>query len=64
MHEGLSRFLRDGRWGFIDKTGKEVITNRFEQTEDFCDGHAFCTLEGKLTVINSKGESIWTDGAF
>ena len=33
FHEGLARVLKDGKWGFIDKTGTEVISCNYYEVK-------------------------------
>jgi hypothetical protein len=44
---GLARVKINGRWGFIDKTGKIVIAPRFEETARFNRGIAGAMLDEK-----------------
>ena len=58
--EGLAAFQHaDGKWGYIDKTGRVVIPPTYEVAEEFHNGLAFVSskkgyFEGLF--INSKGE--------
>jgi len=61
---GLSRFSRDEKWGFIDRNGTEVVNHRFDEMSDFCEGHAIGIYNRQFIVINKKGETLWTEGAF
>ena len=38
--EGMAAVMLDGKWGFIDKTGKEVIPPIYSDVKDFSDGLA------------------------
>ncbi|MGV3603022.1 MAG: WG repeat-containing protein [Dyadobacter fermentans] len=38
--EGLAAVELDGKWGFIDTAGKEVISPRFDQVTDFQNGRS------------------------
>lgn len=56
--EGLAGVKREGRWGFIDRHGKEVIAPRFRAVRPFHQGRA--VVETGLTdqpvgVIDSSG---------
>ncbi|HET8725240.1 MAG TPA: WG repeat-containing protein [Anaeromyxobacteraceae bacterium] len=46
MSEGLVAVRLDGRWGYIDASGRAVIALRFEQAGDFSGGLAPVTVEG------------------
>jgi hypothetical protein len=36
----MAGVLVDGKWGFIDKTGKMVIPTRFDANREFAEGLA------------------------
>lgn len=38
--EGRAIIKRDGEWGFVDKTGNEVITASFEGVHNYHEGLA------------------------
>lgn len=40
FHEGLARVRKNDLYGYIDKTGKEIIPCRYENAESFSDGLA------------------------
>ncbi|KAA6301954.1 MAG: hypothetical protein EZS26_001957 [Candidatus Ordinivivax streblomastigis] len=49
----------NGKWGFIDKTGKEVIPCKYDQIHiSFSTGYACVVLNGKGGFINSVGEEV------
>jgi hypothetical protein len=35
---GLARVMHNGKWGFINKAGEEVITPRYHYADEFADG--------------------------
>ena len=35
------------KWGFIDKTGKEIVTPKYDKADDFKEGLAKVELNGK-----------------
>ena len=37
----------NGKWGFIDKTGKEIVTPKYDDAKDFKEGLAWVELNGK-----------------
>lgn len=45
----------DGKWGFVDKTGNEVIKAKYDNVGSFCGGVAKITLNGKLGEIDARG---------
>ena len=46
----------DGKWGYIDTNGEEVIPLIYNKVEKFKNGKAKVMLEGKTLYINTKGE--------
>lgn len=42
--DGLFSILQNGKIGFIDRTGKLIITPRFESVDDFSEGLARITI--------------------
>ena len=45
--EGLAAVFIDGKWGFIDKTGKTAIEPRFDQAHPFYEGFAGVSVRQK-----------------
>jgi hypothetical protein len=59
FHCGLSRILKDRRYGYIDKTGKFAIPIKFLAAEDFVDDRAKVYFqEWRQRTINTKGEFV------
>lgn len=58
--EGLSAVCRNGRWGYIDTEGNEVIACEYDHAAPFRGGVAQVTSGRSLLYINTKGER--TDG--
>jgi hypothetical protein len=58
FYEGLASIRKDGRWGFIDKTGVIVIEPEFDGVKNFSDGMAAIKLKGKWGYINHEGEIV------
>ena len=48
----------NGKYGFIDKTGKEVIECKYGDTYDFHEGLAAVKLNGKWYYIDHKGNIV------
>ena len=53
-----------GKWGFIDKTGKEVIPAQYDMVTEFTDGIAQVTKDGVTTMLENplKGSALLTGG--
>ena len=58
FHEGLAAVCnKEDLWGFIDKTGKEVIPCQYQYfPAEFNDGVAIaCTNENRMFIIDHEG---------
>jgi hypothetical protein len=49
---------KDGKWGFIDRTGRIAIAAKFESAERFSEGLAAVALDGRHGYIDAKGEML------
>ena len=56
--DGLARVQRDGKWGFIDKSGKEVIPCVWDDIYYFIDGLALVEQNEKYGFINLSNEVV------
>lgn len=56
--DGLARVQRDGKWGFIDKSGKEVVPCVWDDIYYFINGLALVEKNGKYGFINKNNEAI------
>ena len=55
FHENLAAAKKNGKWGFVDKTGKIVIPLIYEDAGFFIKGYALVKQVGEFTHINNKG---------
>jgi len=55
---GLEKIEMNGKWGYIDKTGREVIPVKYDTISDFKRGLAKVKLDGKWGIINENGKEI------
>lgn len=55
LGEPLFRVCRDGRWGFINRSGAEVIEPKFRDASSFSDSLAAVRLNGRWGFINPEG---------
>jgi hypothetical protein len=53
--EGFAAVLKDGKWGFVDTSGKLVIPLQFEDPAQFNHGFATAKKDGKVGLINQSG---------
>lgn len=49
----------DGKWGFMDKTGKIVIDPQFVNTWFFNEGLVRVYAKDKNGYINRQGQWVW-----
>jgi len=56
--EGLCRFRRDKKWGYLDPKGKEKIAPTYYYAGDFCQGVAPVRLSSKFGLIDTAGNYI------
>jgi hypothetical protein len=47
-----------GRWGFVDKTGKEVILLKYDYATPFSEGRAEVILQDKTFYIDKTGKEV------
>lgn len=52
---GLYPINVGGKFGFMDRTGKTVITPQFDETYGFSEGHAAVRIGTKFGYVNTKG---------
>lgn len=48
----------DGKWGYIDTKGKEVIAPKYDEATGFVNGVAIVTLHNKEALISKTGKEI------
>ena len=58
FNEGLARVESNGKYGFIDKTGEEVIPLEYDDAESFSEGLAVVYLNWKYGFIDKTGKEI------
>ncbi len=56
--EGLIAVAIDGKWGYIDSLGRQVIACQFDAAEPFRNGRAVVMVDGRYGIINRRGEII------
>jgi len=55
---GLNAVMRNGKWGYIDKSGMEVISPVFEEAGGFYDEYALVKLNGRYLLIDTDGYEV------
>jgi hypothetical protein len=56
--EDLAPFKRDGKYGFVDRSGKIVVAARYEEVSEFRDGLATVKSRGRYGLIDRKGTGV------
>lgn len=54
--EGLALVYSNGKYGFIDRNGREVIPLQFDEAKSFKDGKAEVSKNGRKFFINKEGK--------
>lgn len=55
---GLAPVMTDGKWGYIDKTGKMVIKQTYDFVDNFQGSHDFVYKGNYVYVIDKSGKAI------
>jgi len=58
VREGLIAVKSDGKFGFVDKNGKEVIPPRYEEVMPFVRGISAVKRDGKWGFVDKRGKEI------
>ena len=56
--EGLLCAKKNGRFGYLDEDGKEVIPFQYERASTFSNGQAYVKKDGKYFIINRNGKKL------
>ncbi|MCB0740873.1 MAG: WG repeat-containing protein, partial [Chitinophagaceae bacterium] len=56
--EGLLGVRKDKKWGFIDKTGKQVVPFLYEDCDSYVGNYAKVKQDGKWGIIDKTGKVI------
>lgn len=54
----LSPIKRGDKWGFVDKTGKEVVPCKYDAVTEFSESLARVSLNGKVGFIDKAGKEV------
>ncbi|MBE9577584.1 WG repeat-containing protein [Moraxella sp. K1664] len=58
LSEGLASVEQNGKWGFIDNTGKVVIPVQYDYVGYFSEGLATVKQNGKFGFIDKTGKVV------
>ena len=56
--EGFAAVKKDGKWGYINTKGEQIVKCKFDGAGNFSEGFAVVFKDGKCGYINTKGEQI------
>lgn len=56
--EGFAAVQKDGKWGYINTKGEQIVECKFDDAWGFIGGFAKVKKDGKWGYINTKGEQI------
>ena len=54
--EGFAAVKKDGKWGYINTKGEQIVKCKFDGAGNFSEGFAVVFKDGKCGYINTKGE--------
>lgn len=55
---GYAHELANGKWGFMDEHGEDIIAYRFDHARDFSEGLAVIRIQNKYGYLNPKGKIV------
>ena len=61
FNEGFARVKKDGKHGYINTKGEQIVECKFDDAYDFNEGFARVKKDGKWGYINTKGCSVIFD---
>lgn len=56
--DGLVAVLKDGKWGYIDSSGKIIIPLQYEDPSQFTHGYVDVKQNGKVGLIDKTGKVV------
>ena len=56
--EGMASVCRDGKWGFIDTSGREVVPCKYDCVDDFHEGMARVNIGGRWNLYRPERMSL------
>uniref|UniRef100_UPI002606301D WG repeat-containing protein n=1 Tax=uncultured Amphritea sp. TaxID=981605 RepID=UPI002606301D len=56
--EGLAKVELNGKFGFIDKNGQEIVELKYDNTEEFIEGLAAVCLNNMWGFIDKTGKMV------
>jgi len=56
--EGLAQVELNGKWGYVNKQGEEVVPVKYDSLRYFSEGLAIVKLNNRCGFINEQGEEV------
>ncbi len=56
--EGFAQVAKDGKYGFVDKNGKDVVPPIYDDVQDFNEGIAQVQKDGKYGFVDQTGKEV------
>ena len=53
FQEGLAQVVLNGKWGFVNEKGEEVVPPKYDDVWNFYDGFARVELDNKWGLVNT-----------
>lgn len=54
----MAAVKKNGKWGFVNRSGEEVIACKYGYADGFVNGRAVVVKNGKWGYINKSGEQV------
>ena len=61
FYEGFAWVKKDGKWGYINTKGEQIVECKFDSVGNFSEGFAIVKKDGKWGYINTKGYPVFFD---
>ncbi|WP_161488005.1 WG repeat-containing protein [Paenibacillus glacialis] len=58
IKDGVIQVMKNDKWGYVDKKGKELIALQFDEINNFGEGLAHVLQNGEYGYINKAGEFV------
>ena len=59
--EGIVAVFKDGKWGYINTKGEQIVECKFDDVYGFYEGFGAVKKDGKYGYINTKGYPVIFD---
>ena len=56
--DGMAKVEKNGKKGYVDKNGKEIVKPKYDKAYDFSGGMAMVSKNGEYGFVNKSGKEI------